>query len=207
MAKEYSIYFNSRKIVLTSKFKFYFKRYNGLFIKYQNPKEIAKLLVFFQSTSNVDNLYIVGSDVKDMFKEFCKHFELIEAAGGVVQNEDSDVLLIKRNGLWDLPKGKSMDGEAPEFAALREVTEECGISKIVVEKPLIKTYHTYQEGNKKILKRTSWFKMIFSGDEQSTPQLIENITEVRWVNVVDLPNYIENTYPSIRDVFKSTELI
>lgn len=142
-----------------------------------------------------------------MFKAFCKYFELIEAAGGVVQNEDSEVLLIKRNGLWDLPKGKSEEGEMPVVAALREVTEECGISKIVAEKPLIKTYHTYLEGNKSILKRTSWFKMNFFGDEQTTPQLIENITEVRWVNAADLPNYIENTYPSIRDVFKSTELI
>jgi 8-oxo-dGTP pyrophosphatase MutT (NUDIX family) len=178
-----------------------------LFIKYQNPNEIAKLLVFFQSTSNVDNLYIIGPDVKEMYKEFCKHFELIDAAGGLVQNADSEVLLIKRNDLWDLPKGKAIEGETPEFTALREVAEECGISKIEIENPLIKTYHTYQEDNKNILKRTSWYKMIFSGDEQTTPQLIENITEVRWVNVVELPVYIENTYSSIRDVFQSAELI
>lgn len=205
MSKEYSIYFNSRKIVIKSNFNDFFKGCNGLFIKYEHPKELTKLLVFFQSTSSVSNLYIVGSNLKEMYKSLTKHFELVEAAGGIVQNEDGAVLLIKRNGLWDLPKGKVDEGETVENAALREVSEECGIDHLEIIEPVRRTYHTYTENDQQVLKKTNWFKMRFSGKEQPKPQVEESITEVTWVDKNLLKEYLENSYPSIKDVVSSLE--
>ncbi|PKP36432.1 MAG: hypothetical protein CVT98_07945, partial [Bacteroidetes bacterium HGW-Bacteroidetes-15] len=101
---------------------------------------------------------------------------------------------------------KAIEGESSEVTALREVIEECGITKIDLKEQLLKTYHTYHEGESFIIKETAWFRMKFSGKEEPTPQTIENITEVRWVNKNDLANYIENTYPSIRDVLHSAGL-
>ena len=53
----------------------------------------------------------------------------IIAAGGLVFNEDGDLLMIFRRGRWDLPKGKLDDGEQIEDCAVREVKEETGLRK------------------------------------------------------------------------------
>jgi 8-oxo-dGTP pyrophosphatase MutT (NUDIX family) len=52
---------------------------------------------------------------------------IIKAGGGIVVNEQNEVLLIYRRGKWDLPKGKLDDGETIEECALREVKEETGL--------------------------------------------------------------------------------
>ena len=57
-----------------------------------------------------------------------KHKHII-AAGGVVfriEHEVVSILLIFRNGVWDLPKGKLEKGESIEMCASREVSEETG---------------------------------------------------------------------------------
>jgi len=47
-------------------------------------------------------------------------------AGGLVTNENNELLMIFRRGKWDLPKGKADEGETVEACALREVEEETG---------------------------------------------------------------------------------
>jgi 8-oxo-dGTP diphosphatase len=53
----------------------------------------------------------------------------VEAAGGVVLDEDGRVVLVHRPRYddWTLPKGKLDPGESFEEAALREVEEETGL--------------------------------------------------------------------------------
>ena len=48
----------------------------------------------------------------------------VRAAGCVVQDEGGNLLLIRRNGRWDLPKGKVEPGETLLQAATRESNEE-----------------------------------------------------------------------------------
>ncbi|MFP4556335.1 MAG: NUDIX hydrolase [Bacteroidales bacterium] len=201
MVKEYKIYLNSRKIILSPKFSTYFKKSIGLFVGYNHPDELPKLLTFFQSTSNVDNLYIIGNDIEALFTEFKKNFLIIEAAGGLVINSNNKILLIKRNGKWDLPKGKVDDGENSEQAAVREVMEECGITNIKITNPLTTTFHTYALKDKLVLKPTKWYSMRFDRQTHPKPQTEEGITEVCWVKPNDLSNYLNNTYSSIKDVF------
>ena len=55
----------------------------------------------------------------------------VRAAGGIVTDDAGDMLLIRRNDRWDLPKGKVEAGETLRQAALREVEEETGINVIV----------------------------------------------------------------------------
>ena len=53
---------------------------------------------------------------------------VVEGAGGVVFNEDGDVLVIRhRNGEWVFPKGHVEDGERMVETAIREVAEEAGV--------------------------------------------------------------------------------
>ena len=92
------------------------------------------------------------------WEEFCDNYKMIFASGGVVLSNEK-LLMIFRNGLWDLPKGKMELHETELECALREVEEECGIDNLRVIKFLKYTYHTYIENNQAILKKTSWYLM------------------------------------------------
>lgn len=112
--------------------------------------------------------------------------EIIEAGGGVVYRETgkdgSEVVLIKRRGLWDLPKGKKEGNETVKECAVREVSEEIGISIPMISYFLTKTYHEYRENGKLIGKITHWYLMEPDDPEtEFTPQKEEQIEEVRWV--------------------------
>ena len=109
----------------------------------------------------------------------------IFAAGGVVQTADGRVLLIFRNGVWDLPKGKMEKGETVEEAAIREVEEETGLREIRIERSLGNTIHTYMMDGALIEKTTAWFLMHLPSNEVPTPenlspQIEEGITEITW---------------------------
>jgi hypothetical protein len=64
--------------------------------------------------------------------DFSDNFKSITAAGGLVENEHQDVLMIYRRDKWDLPKGKVDEGETIPEAALREVKEECGVNQLTL---------------------------------------------------------------------------
>ena len=70
------------------------------------------------------NLFI--NSYSSLLSTFSDHLKIVHACGGVVRNDKNDVLLIKRMGLWDLPKGKLEKGESYEECAKREVVEETG---------------------------------------------------------------------------------
>ncbi|MBS4062948.1 MAG: NUDIX domain-containing protein [Chitinophagaceae bacterium] len=145
---------------------------------------------------------IWNEDLEKLKKSFFKHFTQVTAAGGVVENEKGDVLLIFRRGKWDLPKGKLDKGETIEQCALREVMEETGLANVELKQLITITYHTYDEFGKHILKDSHWFKMNVNGKQQLTPQTEEDISELKWVKKKELSNYLNNTFPSIKDVLE-----
>ena len=118
-------------------------------------------------------------------KDFLGLFKIIEAAGGIVINEEDKLLAIYRMGWWDLPKGKIDKGEDEPTAALREVQEETGISTIELGDLLHISHHTYRSRKgKRILKRTFWYQMT-SSDTELVPQAEEDIEEAKWMNIDD----------------------
>ncbi|HQY11658.1 MAG TPA: NUDIX domain-containing protein [Ferruginibacter sp.] len=133
-------------------------------------------------------------------KAFFKNFTVIEAAGGIVQNDKKELLFILRLGKWDLPKGKMEKKEKPEDCALREVTEETGVKDLTLRKKVGETYHVYDEFGKHFLKISHWFYITCSSNQQLTPQTEEHITEIKWVTTRDIKEPIKNTYPSIKDI-------
>lgn len=141
--------------------------------------------------------------VTENWEEFCSEYTLIEAAGGLVFNPENKVLMIFRNGKWDLPKGKLESGELIEECAIREVEEECGVLELEIESVLSETYHTYNLNGEDILKKTIWFRMntVFCGD--LIPQIEEGITEVKWCSEKEVTENLENSYPNIIDIFNS----
>ncbi len=143
------------------------------------------------------------SDLDKLQKAFFKNFTLIEAAGGIVQNNDKEMLFIFRLGKWDLPKGKMEKGEKPDDCAKREITEETGIKNLIVKKKAGETWHSYDEFGKHFLKLTHWYYMTCEDKQEPRPQLEENITAVKWVKTKDIAAPLKNTYPSIKDILES----
>lgn len=158
-----------------------------------------------QSTKSIDfkGIILICEDVEMVFQLFVSNYKLIEAAGGLVFNNNNELLLIERLGVWDLPKGKIDLGETPEIAALREVEEECAVNELSIEYLVCKSYHTYFFKEKYILKRTFWYKMNTSFKGNLVPQEEENISKVEFQHFSKKSITNLNTYESIKDVLNN----
>ncbi|MDR3328998.1 MAG: NUDIX domain-containing protein [Prevotellaceae bacterium] len=135
---------------------------------------------------------------------FCSGYQLVEAAGGLVANRHGEYLMIFRNGLWDLPKGKQEEGERLAQTALREVMEECHIDRLTLQALLAVTYHTYALRGVEVLKRTSWYAMRYAGDlRQLQPQREEGIEVAEFCTAEEAAKRVAAGYPSIAKVFEA----
>jgi 8-oxo-dGTP pyrophosphatase MutT (NUDIX family) len=144
-------------------------------------------------------------DLQELKKAFFKKFSLIQAAGGLVKNDEDKILLIFRRGRWDLPKGKLDKGEKLEDCAIREVEEETGLKNVKLNSPLIVTYHTYHEGTKFILKESHWFTMTIAGGQKLIPQTEEDIVDIKWIRPGEVSSYFSKSFPLIADVIRSAK--
>ena len=130
----------------------------------------------------------------------------VNAGGGLVTNSKGEFLLIRRSGLWDLPKGHQEAGEAIEDTALREVEEETGLKGLVLGKFIRVTDHTYFRNEQWHLKHTWWYSMTCPDGQSTTPQTEEGITETRWTDKSELKELLQQTYPTLVEVFRSMGL-
>lgn len=164
-----------------------------------NTESAIKL---FLNSSADYNLVILGASDDAALCLLKKVFTVIEAGGGRVTDKQGRMLFIFRSGRWDLPKGWLEKGETLAQCAVREVSEECGLSvaDIVNEGKLITTYHIYPFKDGFALKVTHWFRMIYVGDGETKPQTEEDISEVRWIAQNEMGEVLENTYGNIRMV-------
>ncbi len=139
-----------------------------------------------------------------LLRHMKRRMKWVRAAGGIVTAPDGTMLLIQRNGRWDLPKGKVEAGETLLQAALREVQEETGIKTQPLShsatQPL-KTYHIFNLYGGWHLKQTSWFPM--SAEKQPvTPQQEEGITDVVWVAPDEWHRRLSSSYGTLKTIEK-----
>ena len=136
-----------------------------------------------KGTPGINSIIIISEDLEQLHEDFFTIFKIHKAGGGVVFNEQDEVLAIHRMGYWDLPKGKQDEGETMEATALREVQEETGVEHLELGDFICNTYHTYRSrSNKRILKWTAWYKMKTT-DTELTPQEEEDIDLAVWVDL------------------------
>lgn len=124
----------------------------------------------------------------------------IIAAGGLVTNDQGDLLMIYRRGKWDLPKGKQDEGESIAACAVREVEEETGLKQLILGDSLGITLHTYVQDGVTVEKETHWFKMQAPGSQPVVPQAEEDIEKAEWVNKTALNGHLQNTYANIAEI-------
>ncbi len=136
-----------------------------------------------------------------MLRILKRRMRYVRAAGGIVTAPDGSMLLIQRNGRWDLAKGKVEPGETLLQAALREVEEETGIVPAAAGTIPVKTYHIFNLYGGWHLKQTSWFPM--SAEKQPVvPQQEEGITAGEWVTPNEWHRRLQFSYGTLRTLEK-----
>ena len=147
----------------------------------------------------VFNMVCVRGQSEELLTELKQLIPTRIAGGGIVRNEYNELLMIKRHGLWDLPKGKWEPNETIEACAVREVSEETGLLDITLKQLCMVTRHIYAEGNTWVLKENYWYTMR-SRKQHLIPQLEEGIEEAMWVAPENVSKHLLNTYVSIKNV-------
>jgi len=161
-----------------------------------------KILLSSQNNGKPLHFGLICPDPRATILQFMEDFTVIQAAGGLVFNKEDQLLTIKRNGLWDLPKGKIERHEDQMAAALREVMEETGINMINISDKIGETYHVYYEDDILLLKETHWYLMNSHGKGTLKPQLEEGISEVKFANLDWFKTSEFNSYQSAHDVIR-----
>ena len=203
MDHEIKIFFDVRVVVLTSKKP---ASNDDRVHVFENKKALADELERFNHSDD-ERLWITYPNLNKLFEYVAECFKYVEAAGGLVTLPDGRILMIRRLGKWDLPKGKSEKGETLQETAIREVVEECGLASFpIITGELFNTFHTYYRNGKQILKHTAWFTMTYDGDATLHPQFDEDITDASWMTEDQLDTALENTYKSIKQVFKKLRI-
>lgn len=198
----YKVFVNHRVIFFADDFeKIPDLKETELQLTYDGRSTMELTVDVFLKNSSLKQLAIIHSDVEELFEEFSGLYKKVLAAGGLVtRNSDKAVLMIFRNGKWDIPKGKLEENEKLEECALREVEEECGIKNIKLNKPLSPTWHMYEMNGETVLKETHWYEMSWDEGGQLKPQKEEGIEKVEWMKNDELKKARDSTYASLKDM-------
>lgn len=197
----HKIYFDRRTIIICRLEEATLSDPNAVEFHFKQPSDISALVEMFELSSTLEKIYIPSAEPEDCYKKICGEFREVNAAGGLVENRRGDYLLIKRDGLWDLPKGHQEAGEDIKVTALREVQEETGVDDLSLGDLICVTDHCYKRNGIWHLKHTWWYRMYYLKPLDLTPQTEEDITKAAWVAKSSLPPFLKNTYPSIKEVF------
>lgn len=204
------VYFNDRPLFLTdtidNEIEAYRHHDDAIFMDELSAPGINSIIHEMRLQKNHTGVFY-HADFDKLKNAFVKKFSIIKASGGLVVNEDNELLFIFRRGKWDLPKGKLDPGESPETCAVREVKEETGLDTVTLGKHLITTYHTYEESGKHLLKQTEWYLMHAPNQRALKPQTDEQISEAVWIAPDQLAEYMGNTYLLIKDVLKTAGVL
>ena len=157
----------------------------------------AKVVTFLE---NYNSVVVLSPEPQVAFEAFAEQMEWVEAAGGVVENEQGEVVMIRRNERWDLPKGHRELGESFAECAAREAEEETGVKVSEVGELLATTLHAYNIYGHWELKHTAWYAMCGNSSEL-LPQREEGIVQALWVARDEIAERIKNSFPTIKEVF------
>ena len=167
----YKVFLNHKPLILTTSIGENTDTTPLIHSKYSDSSIIIKAL----KSKKTKCIYYYNSNSEKLMKHLQKHFPEVEAAGGMVKNDNNQYLLIYRNGKWDLPKGHLEKKEMIVDGAVREVSEETGVLNLISKSILPTTYHIYKKNSQYRLKKTYWFLMTSSYEGKLEPQALSLI--------------------------------
>ena len=202
----HKIFFDKRAIIICRPEEVALTDPNAVELHIKSRADISPAVSMFETSPTLERIYIPSEDPDSTYKAVCGEFKEVNAAGGLVSNRRGDYLLIRRDGLWDLPKGHQEPGEDIKVTALREVAEETGINDLEIKDLICVTDHCYRRDGIWHLKHTWWYGMLHTDPADLTPQREEDISKAAWVAKSSLPPFLTNTYPSIQEVFREARV-
>jgi 8-oxo-dGTP pyrophosphatase MutT (NUDIX family) len=175
-----------------------------LVVKYTlKKKSLLNYIDMMEKGDEYDEVIIHSTEYEQLKKEVKGLYKIIPAAGGLVLNEESEIMFIFRRGFWDLPKGKIDPNEKKKKAAIREVEEETGIRDMLIAGKIGKSNHSYRnKSGKRILKVTHWYLMN-TYKQESTPQTEEDIVKAEWMT---LQHFYEEERPVYSNILEILDL-
>ncbi len=197
----YRIFHGKHRIYLSNIESDIVKHKPDFIFKKPKKEQIKEALKVSKKATKPLKILLLGNPDK-ILKRVILEFKYKIAAGGIVENEAGKILLMKRLGKWDLPKGKLDQGETIEECALREIEEETGAAELMVKSSFAETYHTYYRNDRWIIKHTHWYVVKCQDDSRLSPQEEEDIDQVAWVDHRSIDLLKINTYPAIRKLLK-----
>lgn len=174
---------------------------NWKILSFSDTTQLQKLVMQIEKKGSDKKVCVEHFDLDELWVSFINSFNYVTAAGGLVTNEKNEVLMILRNGKWDLPKGHLKKGERPAYGGMREVEEECGVTGIKVLRHLDNTFHMYERKGM-VLKKTFWYIMSADGIDHLVPQIEEGIEKVQFMSAIDFKAVKQQSYPLIRKLLK-----
>lgn len=189
----YKVFINDKPLLLTNKVV----KETDFEIFLLESIDLDQLIIkIFQN--KVKNPVLYHPNEKALLKLFKSKIPVVKAAGGLVYNQKGEILFIKRQGKWDLPKGHIEKKEDKKDAAIREVEEETGVSNLKIDYKIGKTYHVFKRNGVYKLKQTLWYKMDTTFKGNLTPQIEEDIEDVQWIAPENVTKTAEESYANIR---------
>ena len=105
---------------------------------------------------------------------------------------------------WGFPKGHLEEGEPPDAAALREVTEETGLAKLLIRAP-VETIDWHFRFRGRLIHKVCHFYLMESADSATKPQRAEGITACKWARYDDAVKLV--SYDNARTVLAHAHAI
>ncbi len=198
----YKVHFEDRFIYLSSE-PDRLQKY-AYFHKFNDTDALYRLIAEFQANTGIHCVNVYATDIKHLWKIFRIYFTEVKAAGGLVRHTSGRYMFIEKKGKLDLPKGHMEPEEEAETCAMREVSEECGISGHHIIKALEPSYHTYSWEGISYLKKTSWFLMAYDGPMIREPQTNEGITGVEWLLPDEVSILKKRAWLSLTDLINTS---
>lgn len=189
----YKVFVGDKPIILTSVIEKETDFKNYLLNTVNIGKVIKEL-----NKATVSEIRLIHKNEDKLIKKFLKKLPNVIAGGGKVLNEKNEVLFIYRNDKWDLPKGKVEGKETIEETAIREVTEETGVTGLEITKPIETTYHIFKRNGRYKIKITYWFEMKTAYNGKLIAQEKEGITKVKWLSHKQVEEALTNSYSNIK---------
>ncbi|HTP22071.1 MAG TPA: NUDIX hydrolase [Solirubrobacteraceae bacterium] len=129
--------------------------------------------------------------------------EIELSAGGAVVRDNEVIVIVpvkrdaNRRRVLGLPKGHLDEGETPEAAATREVSEETGVTAELIDK-LGDVEYSYERRGRRRAKRVAFF--LFEYRSGSLEDHDHEIEEARWMPLEEAAEAL--TYPAEREIVR-----
>ncbi len=196
----YKVFKENTTFILTKSENFAHKLHS-ITIYIEEPDSAIEILTNM-GNNNKSDVYIIYCDkYKQTIEAIEQHFTNKIAAGGWVFDNNNNLLMIKRLGFWDIPKGHLEKGETLQECAIREVEEETGIKKLKIQYKIGETRHLINKKNSYNLKISHWYMMSSNFNGILTPQKKEDITKAKWIAPENIDKYMNKAWLSLKDFY------